>query len=141
MNNAETSIPKVVGVNVKRILIALVIATLMAVCSSCKSESGEGALPREVQGAWITDDPQYAERLIKFWPSEYVILTGVESQAAMQAVDKVERQPFGNGFTLTIFSTNRTGTHDQMGLTYSPANGGELRFRNQKQVWRRVPEK
>ena len=97
-------------------------------------------LPREVQGAWVTDDPQYAERLIQFWPSEFVILTGVESQASVQSVYKVERQQIGSGLTLTIYSENRAGNRDQMGITYSPANGGELRFRNQKQVWRRVPE-
>jgi hypothetical protein len=134
------SIPKFLGVDVKRIQIALVIILLMAVCNGCKSAPGEGVVPREIQGAWVTDDAQYAERLIKFWPSEFVILTGVESQAAVQTVEKVERQPLGNGFSLTIFSSNRKGTHDQMGITYSPANGGELRFRNQKPVWRRVQE-
>jgi hypothetical protein len=129
------------GIDVKRLMIALFTVTLMALCSACKSGRGEASLPREVEGAWITDDPQYAERLIKFWPSEYVILTGVESQANVQTVDKVERQQSGNGFALTIYSSNRAGNHDQIGISYSPANGGELRFRNQKPVWRRVPEK
>jgi len=139
MKNAITF--NVPGIRVKHLAIVLFVATLMALCNGCKSGGGEGALPREVQGAWVTDDPQYSDRLIKFWPSEFVILTGVESQAAVQTVEKVDRQQLGNGFALTIFSSNRAGTRDQMGIIYNPANGGELRFRNQKPVWRRVPEK
>jgi hypothetical protein len=127
-------------VNVKRTIIALVIATLMAVCSGCNRGDGANTLPRELQGAWVTDDSQYAERLIHFWTSEFVVLTGIESQATVQFVEKVDRQQNGNGFVLTIYSKNRAGTHDQMGVVYSPASGGELRFRNQKQVWRRVPQ-
>jgi hypothetical protein len=139
MKNGTTR--SVMGVDVKRLLIALVTVILMALCGACKSGGGEAALPSEVQGAWVTDDPQYAERLLKFWPSEYVILTGVESQANVQTIDRFERQQSGNGFTLTIYSSNRTGNHEQMGIIYSPANGGELRLRNQKPVWHRVPEK
>jgi hypothetical protein len=126
---------------VKKTLIAIVVFTAIALCSSC-NRGGANTLPRELEGAWVTDDPQYTDRLIKFWSSEYVILTGAQGQAnPVQSVDKVERQQYGNGFTLTIYSKNRAGDSNQMGLTYTPANGGEVRFRNQKQVWKRVPER
>ena len=141
-SKVETSVSKLLGFNVRRVVTAIVVAILMASCSGCQSSGvGENSmLPRELQGAWVTDDPQFAERLVDFWPGEFVILTGVESQAAFQSVDKVDRKPYGSGFTLTIYSTNRAGARDQMGITYSPANGGELRFRNQRQVWHRIPQ-
>jgi len=139
-NTIKNGMPKLLGISMKHLLLALVIAMFMTVCIGCNHGVGEVTLPRELQGAWVTDDPQYSEKLVQFWPHDFVVLTGVESQASVRTVYKMERQQYGNGFSLTIYSETATGTRDQIGISYSPANGGELRFRNQKQVWKRAPQ-
>ena len=95
-------------------------------------------IPREMEGVWTTNDPRFQGRFMELSPSFVIIVTGHDDPASVQFVDKVEAQAPGDFSSLTVYSTDYAdGTHYQMRLQFSPANGGEIHFQNQGQVWRR----
>ena len=95
-------------------------------------------LPREMEGVWTTDDPRFSGRFMELSPSFVIIVTGHDDAASVQFIDKVETQAPNDFSSLTVYSTDYSeGTHYRMRLQFNPANGGELRFQNQGQLWKR----
>jgi hypothetical protein len=91
-----------------------------------------------VEGLWTTDDPRFEGRFMELSPSFVIIVTGHDDPASVQFVDKVELQAPTDFSAFTVYSTDYSeGTHYQMRLQFSSANGGELRFQNGGQVWKR----
>lgn len=124
----------------RRAMLALgVVATVLTflVCAGCDYTNSK-LLPKELEGVWTTDDARYRDRFLELSQAFVIVVTGPEDRPSVQLVDKVETQTTGTDTALTVYSTDYSqGLHHQMALTFSPANGGEIRFKNQTQVWRR----
>jgi hypothetical protein len=100
-----------------------------------------GLLPKEIVGVWSTDDPKYAGRYLELSQAFVIVVTGTDDPPRVEWVDKVEASPSTSGTTYKISSTERlAGNREEMTILFSAANGGEIRFRNQKAVWRRKPK-
>lgn len=113
-----------------------IMLLILAPCLACHQNSSL-MLPHELQGEWTTDDPRYAGRLLDLSPS-FVILVRGHADSSVQWVDRVKSEQNDSDTTLTIYSTDRSiGEQYEMTLFFRPANGGEIRFRNQTGVWRR----
>ena len=96
-------------------------------------------LPSDVQGVWTTDDSRYQGRSMELSPAFVILLTGQENAPSVQWVNQVKTEAAGNGTEITVVSTDRAaGAEYEMAIVYSPANGGEIRFKNQPQVWKRA---
>ena len=95
-------------------------------------------LPREIEGVWRTDDPRYKDRLLELSRVFVITVTGREDAPRVEWIDKVETVPMGTGLQITVDATDRSlGVRDHMKLMFRPASGGEIRFNNQPQIWRR----
>ena len=69
-----------------------------------------------------------------------VIVTGRHDAPSVEMIDRVETEANGTNTHFTIYSTDYLkGNHSKMNADFSAANGGEIRFRNQSQVWTRNP--
>ena len=94
-------------------------------------------LPAELGGEWTTDDPRYQDRFLELSPTFVITGMGRSEAARVEWIDKVEAAPIGNDTQFKVYSTELSlGTHDAMSFVFSSANGGEIRFRNQPEVWR-----
>lgn len=107
----------------------------------CSDHMRQYLLPRDVVGAWTTDDPRYQERVMELSRAFVIIITGRHDPASVQMIDRVESEVKGSDTLYTIYSTDYSqGTHYEMKIQFNPANGGEIRFRNQGTVWKRHVE-
>ncbi len=96
-------------------------------------------LPKEIEGVWSTDDPRYADRFLELSQAFVIVVTGRRDAPRVEWVDKVQTSPSTSGMTYRISSTDRSGENgEEMTIFFSAANGGEIRFLNQKAVWRRT---
>jgi len=101
----------------------------------------QGLLPSDVVGAWTTNDPRYGDRVMELSRAFVIIITGRHEPASVQMIDRVESESNGADTRYTIYSTDYSqGTHFEMKIEFRPANGGEIRFRNQPAVWTRHVE-
>jgi hypothetical protein len=95
-------------------------------------------LPAQLEGVWTSDDPRYSDRFLELPPTFVMIVTGRHERSSVQWIDKVNVESAGDRMVLTVYSTDfQEGTHHELALQVSPANGGEIRLRNQSQVWKR----
>jgi hypothetical protein len=119
------------------VLRSAVIALVLLLCVGCNSNTAI-TLPRTLEGVWTTDDPRFQGRYLELSSSFVIIVTGHDDPVSVQFVDKVENEPMGDESSLTVYSTDYLqDAHYQMRIRVSQANGGEIRFQNQTQVWRR----
>ena len=116
----------------KTLLLALLLATF-----ACDKNTFR-QLPPQLNGTWTTDDPRYHDRFFELSPAFVIVVTGPGDQPSVQSVDKVKTDLSDSDTTFTVDSFDRSQkTAYQMVFRFSQANGGEIRFRNQKAVWRR----
>jgi hypothetical protein len=125
----------------RRVIERLVICALLLGSLGCTQHAHQGLLPKDVVGAWTTNDARYRDRLMELSRAFVIIVTDRHDPASVQMIDRVESEPAGTETRYTIYSTDYSqGTHFQMTIQYSAANGGEIRFRNQPAVWTRQVE-
>jgi len=114
-----------------------VIILMALVCAGCNRNDSR-MLPRQLEGTWTTDDPRYQDRFMDLSQAFVIIGTSRYDAPSVQLIDKVEVEARGSDTVLTVYSTDHSqSAHYQMAIQFSPANGGEIRFKNQTQVWRR----
>ncbi len=129
------------GRSFAKILCGFGLMILLVTSLGCAHYAHQGLLPRDVVGAWTTDDPRYSERAMELSRAFVIIVTGRHDPATVQMIDRVESEPKGSGTLFTIYSTDYSdGNHFEMKLEFNPANGGEIRFKNQSAVWKRRVE-
>jgi|GEM_PF-1125941 hypothetical protein len=129
------------GLTISRVVREIAIALALLGLFGCSQHAQQGLLPKDVVGAWTTNDPRYKDRLMELSRAFVIIVTDRHDPASVQMIDGVETEPTGSDTLYTIYSTDYSqGTHYQMKLQYSSANGGEIRFRNQPAVWKRQVE-
>jgi hypothetical protein len=113
------------------------ILLALLVCVGC-SGNHSPMLPTQLEGVWRTDDPRYQDRFLELSPTFVILVTGRSDRASVQWIDKVEIETLGEATAFTVYSTDYLeGTHHEMALQFTLANGGELPFKNQSQVWKR----
>ena len=95
-------------------------------------------LPRELEGVWTTDDPRYKDRQLELSQVFVITVTGRQDAPRVEWINRVSTAREGAGLQIAVDATDHSsGTQDHLKLVFSPANGGEIRFNNQPQVWRR----
>lgn len=115
----------------------LPICALLIVCAGCSQENPR-LLPRQLAGMWTTDEPRYKDRFLELYTTYVIIGAGPSQPPQVQVIDSVKREPAGNEDAYTIESSDLDGTEHVMTLQFNPDHGGEIRFKNQKNiVWRR----
>ena len=119
---------------------ALLIVLALLACTGC-NRNRQNMLPHQVAGFWVTDAPHYEGRFLEL--SEAFVIVGADPDnfPSVQRIDKVMTDPTQKELALTIFSTDLDGTHYKLALQFSQANGGEIRFPHQREVWKRYSEK
>jgi len=119
---------------------ATLVGLLLATCLACDKNTSR-LLPSEVSGTWTTEDPRYHGRLFELSNAFVIVVTGPEDLPSIQAVDEVKTEVQSSETTFTVYSTDHSQkTEYQMVFTFTQANGGEIRFRNQPAVWHRGGE-
>ena len=115
-----------------RVFLAMV---LLLPSMGCKRSN---MLPHDLDGVWTTNDPRYANAFLELSPAFVIVVTGPHNRASVQIIDRVRSEITGSGMLFSVQSTDvEDGTQQSMNLEFRSDNGGELRFRNQNQVWTR----
>jgi hypothetical protein len=99
----------------------------------------EDPIPNQLWGYWTTDAAGYENRYLEL--DDHYILIGVneEDLPDLQRVSKVDCLSLGESLSCTIYSSS-SEANLQMTLDYSPAQGGQVRIKNQRHiVWHRQP--
>ena len=118
--------------------LCIALALLVALPNVGCSRKNPRVLPKELEGVWSTDDPRYADRILELSQAFVIVVTGNHDAPRVEWIDKVDMSPSTSGTAYKISSTERSaGTAEQMTILFNPANGGEIRFPNQKAVWKR----
>jgi hypothetical protein len=119
-------------------MIGLILMLLL--CLGCNRHRSL-TLPADLAGVWTSDDPRYHDRFFELWPTFVIVVTGPGNPASVQWIRKVEAKPQGDSSAFTVYSTDYSQHTDyQMVLQFNPANGGEIRFGNEPQIWKRRRE-
>jgi hypothetical protein len=118
----------------------LSIPLLLAIACMASGCNNSRILPNTLVGFWTTENPRYPDRFIELDNVYLFIGLGPRQVPKLQVVDKFKAVQAGNETTYTIYSKDMQGVGDQMTFKFSPANGGEIVFNNQRGVvWRRFP--
>jgi hypothetical protein len=118
----------------------LVILLALLSCTGCDKNT-HNMLPHQVAGFWVTDAPQYEGRFLELSEAFVIVGSDPDNFPSVQWIDKVVRDPRQKDIALTIFSTDLDGAHYKLALEFSQANGGEIRFPHQKEIWKRYSDK
>lgn len=121
-----------------RSVCAALVFVALVTSAGCKRQRSN-LLPRQLVGVWTTDDPRYKDRFLELSQAFVIIVTGRNDPSSVQLIDRVETTQQGSEMLLTVYSTDRSGGQYTMNLRFNPENGGELRFSNQSQIWKRRP--
>jgi hypothetical protein len=110
---------------------------LLLACTACNRENPM-ILPSKLDGFWTTDDPRDQDRFLELNGTYLVVGVSRRGIPNVQFVDKFKTVYADQDTTYTIFSTDLQGMSYQISLQFNPANGGEIRLKNQLgTVWKR----
>jgi hypothetical protein len=113
------------------------LGLMLLALTGCNREN-KRVLPSQLDGFWTTDAPRYQDCFLELSGPYVIVGTGLRDFGDVQIVDNFERTEFGKQTAYTIYSSDLHGNHYQLAVRFDPANGGEIRIRNQPNVWRRV---
>ena len=120
----------------KRVALLLVLGIIMNALTSCHFGADE-RVPTFLLGKWRTDAPRYKGLNFEITDNN-LIFTTVEGSLKTYAISGVERSVKGDTIS-AVFYGQQNDVRINVGVFYEPANGGQLRLRNQLNViWRRV---
>ncbi len=121
------------------LLLAILMASGIVGCSKAASpEKAIVEVPRDIMGTWKTQNDESAGVLIEFKAKSLIISSDLG--VIENPVVKVEsaKGTDGKSTQYSISYTERGGKTTIMDVIFSPANGGELRFKSdQVMVWKR----
>jgi hypothetical protein len=119
-------------------VLAIVVALLSG--TAC-NKNRQSMLPHQVAGFWVTDAPAYEGRFLELSEAFVIVGSDPDNFPSVQRIDKVMTDPMQQDLALTIFSSDLDGGHYKLALQFSQANGGEIRFPHQREVWKRYSDK
>jgi len=113
----------------RRILIAF---ALLATLSGCQSEK-DSTVPEHLLGVWTTPHPKYADRYFEIRNDTIIFGHGGENFElhALADIDQTQEEKF---ILYTITHLNHDGQRLTFAFYYDPANGGVIRFKNQREI-------
>lgn len=118
-----------------KILAALALTSVFFGCQGAKLKS----VPDGLLGLWKTSAPKYADRFFELKREAITFGTG-EGTSSVHDILSVEKVPAGKQVLYTICYATEGGKHSEFSFYYDPANGGTIRFKNQKQMdWKKEP--
>jgi hypothetical protein len=97
-------------------------------------------VPKELVGNWVSDDAKYEGKNLIIDRDGYVVL--ILDPVSTPKASRVESMKCTKegGLTCSFETTDKAGTHNKLSVTYSPANGGELRLGHPSGVvWHHAP--
>ena len=118
---------------------ALPISLLLLLSMACNRENPR-LLPDKLVGFWTTDALHYEDRFLELDKAYVIIGTGAHEVPIVQAISKVQGDENGSEAAYAIYSTDQQGNAYQMMVLFNPANGGEIRFKNQPGMWKRYAD-
>ena len=115
-----------------RIILILLLTFAMTFGVQCQRIF---AVPEELIGVWVTKDPNYLDRPFEIKKNTIIFEQGLGyldfDVYPIAGVKKTESE----GQTLyIIYYTIPSGKKFEFSFYYSPANGGEIRFKNQPEM-------
>ncbi len=118
-----------------KILAALTLTSVFFGCQGAKLTS----LPDGLLGVWKTSAPKYADRFFELKREAITFGTG-EGASSAHDILSVEKVPAGKQVLYTIRYATEGGKRSEFSFYYDPANGGTIRFKNQKEMeWKKEP--
>lgn len=121
-----------------RTLRTFVVAAWVVALAACAKDAPK-VIPNQIQGRWVTQAAGYENRYLQLEKDFVLIGVGRDVTPSIQRVYRVESEGNGRQATYRIYSTGYE-TDDVLTLYFDPANGGEIRLKNQGGlVWKRVP--
>ena len=112
-----------------RILIAFAIVTAFFGCQFGRNRT----VPDELLGVWKTSAPKYADRFFELKKDAVIFATG-EGNVSVHAIVKIEQVREDKQILYTFYYTNQAGKEYKWSFYQDSANGGAIRFKNQKQI-------
>jgi hypothetical protein len=99
------------------------------------------AIPATLIGVWKTEDPRYEGRHFELTVDTVRLAMGQNGQTAFP-IRKFEKNEEPRATVYSVAYLNLTdGVTDTLSFSYEPANGGVIRFRNQRNIrWQRDRE-
>jgi hypothetical protein len=124
----------------KRTCLTLAVLLLLLTTVGCQRK-GAYLLPNDLVGFWTADDPLYQGRFLELYRAYVIIGTGSAQIPTVQAVNSVLADPEGDHIVYHVLSTDLAGVQYKMTLLYTPAGGGEIRFKHMENItWKRRSE-
>lgn len=124
----------------KRTSLILTVLLLLFTAVGCQKK-GAYLLPNDLVGFWTADDPLYQGRFLELYRAYVIIGTGSAQIPTVQAVNSVQADPEGDHVVYHVLSTDLAGVQYKMTLLYTPAHGGEIRFKHMENItWKRRGE-
>ncbi len=104
---------------------------------ACNRQKAPTTLPVQMAGEWRTDEARYHGRFIRLETSRVTFGLGSEAPDKTETVEDVVT-PKESPMDYNVRLKTDDGSPDMIMLQFTPANGGELRFKNQPRiVWKR----
>jgi len=120
-----------------RISLSLTILSLLLTTIGCEHKTTY-LLPNDLVGFWTADEPRYEGRFLELYRAYVIIGTGSTEVPKVQGVNSVEAVPEGDHIAYHVLSTDLAGVQYKMTLFYTPARGGEIRFKHMENItWKR----
>ncbi|MGC2184628.1 MAG: hypothetical protein WA637_15215 [Terriglobales bacterium] len=95
-------------------------------------------LPAEMAGEWTTDESRYEGRFLKLETEQITFGLGGVAPDKSERVERVKVSQGDNLMDYTVRLRASDGTPDEIALSFTPKNGGELLLKSQpKIIWRR----
>jgi len=117
-------------------IVVLTIVLGLAASTACR-KTVPPAVPDELVGTWVTDEPVYHDRSLKLEKGYVVIGFGENENPRAQRVTKVDTVRNDSGLICTIYSGDQEGSH-HVTVYYDRSDGGFIFFRNVRGKWRRT---
>jgi hypothetical protein len=116
------------------IVVLIIIGALIFI--SCTGKHTD--IPEDLIGIWTTSESRYADRFFEITKERLIYGLGGDKKD-IYSVSSIEESLEGSNIIYTINCKNTDGFKFTRSFYYESADGGVIRFKNQKQVkWTKV---
>lgn len=98
---------------------------------------GEVVVPPRLTGVWVTSDPRYADRYMRF--GGHTLTYGIgDGKEISHDIEKIDAEQVKGGTVYTFYYSDSEGEKWTLTLTYRPDGGGMIQIRNSKEIWEKA---
>lgn len=118
-----------------------ILAGLAVLLALIGCHEREVSVPDYLVGVWSTADPRYEGRYLQFTKDSVVFQAGTD-QVTVHRIKKLKETRTGQAISYKLTYRDVNGSNSKFDFTYDPANEGEIRIKNQKNItWTKNPAK